>query len=247
MTTLVTGAAGFIGRHLLPRLAGAIPLTREQADLSRALPALPPADTIIHCAAELDDAAWMRAVNVEGTARLLASARSMGIQKFTYLSTGGIGVTGLYAETKREGEELVLQSGMNVRVVRLFFAYGPGQGARRLVPRLVARVRSGWPVTIDPRGGPFLSLTYIDDAVEGILRETGSGIVEVGGAAVAMREIAHCIGRAVGRDPRFEVSDTNATDFVTASSELRQATSLEAGIHATIGGIMIMNGDQGHK
>ncbi len=82
MGTLVTGANGFVGRAVAARLEDAIPLTREQADLSRPLPELPPAEAVIHCAAVLDEPARMRAVNVDGTRRLLQWASAHGVRTF---------------------------------------------------------------------------------------------------------------------------------------------------------------------
>lgn len=245
MTTLITGADGFIGCHLLPRVADPYALTREMVDLSGPLPALPTTETVIHCAAELDDVSMMRAVNVEATRRLVKWSRRSGVTMFVFLSTGGIGASGVYAATKREAEQIVLDAAedLEVRVVRLYFAYGPGQAAHRLVPRLIERVKAGQPVVVDPRGGPFLSLTFIDDIVEGILRvcQVAGRVFDVGGNPVTMRELAQCIGRVVGREPLFEEREALAADFCADPSSLHSQTGflprvdLEDGIRATVG------------
>ena len=83
---------------------------------------------------------------------------------------------------------------------------------------------------MDARGGPFLSLTYISDAVEAILDPTVSG--DVGGPAVSMRDLAECIGRVVGREPRFERRDEQATDFIAHHSQFELTTNLDEGIRA---------------
>lgn len=112
MRILITGASGFIGRHLVERLA---PIHEVYA-LVRQPPATPhPAvyycyqtltqpldqrqlptqlDAIIHQAAVIDtektDDATPFLANVVGTWRLLAYAEAVGVQTFVHASTGGI-------------------------------------------------------------------------------------------------------------------------------------------------------------
>ncbi len=240
MTTLITGASGFVGRHLVERIADSVPLTRADADLARPLPTLPRAETVIHCAAEIDDVSSMDEVNVRGTERLVELAKTAGVQTFVLLSTGGVHGESPYARTKRAAEEIALgaRDGMSVHIARLYFPYGPGQGSRRLVPRLIARVRAGEAVTADAEGGPVLSLTYIDDVVEALVRIAAldsSHILDVGGPAIAMRDIATTI------DPNatFEIGPP-ATSFIADKSALRALTgfapqiTFEEGLRACV-------------
>jgi nucleoside-diphosphate-sugar epimerase len=225
MTTVITGASGFVGRHLTERITDAIPITRRDADLAQGLPALPPAETVIHCAAALDDAAVMDDVNVQGTRRLIEWAVDAGVRRFVFLSTGGVELPGRYAETKREAEEIVAAAAgaMVVQIVRLFFPYGPGQHAPRLIPRLIETVREGRPVNIDLRGGPFLSVTYITDVIDGVVRIAALGDshrVDLGGPPIAMRQIALQIGMVVGREPLFETREEPSTDLIADAAAL---------------------------
>lgn len=233
MATLVTGANGFVGRHVVARLTDAIPLTRERADLSRELPELPRATTIIHCAAELDDPAQMRVVNVEGTRRLLDWATRNDVRAFVFLSTGG--TAGVYGETKHEAEELVRASGLNAQVLRLFFPYGPGQRARRLVPRLIESVRESRPIAIREDGGPLLSLTYIDDVADAIVRACDareSATYDIGGPAVSIRNIAITLGTLLGREPRFELRTDAPVDLI--ANPILRGVSLEEGLRRCV-------------
>lgn len=112
MRILITGATGFIGRHLVARLAA----SHEVYALVRRLPAAPTAnvhylcqdlaqpldrqqlpqhlDAIIHQATVIDtdnvDEATPFLVNVVGTWRLLQYAVEAGVRTFIHASTGGI-------------------------------------------------------------------------------------------------------------------------------------------------------------
>jgi UDP-glucose 4-epimerase len=115
MKILLTGATGFVGGRLLPRLAerhevfslarqprpGGVPDTVEwiEDDLADGLDAarLPArVDVVVHLAQSKryrefpDGAADVYAVNVESTFRLLEYARAAGATKFVFASTGGV-------------------------------------------------------------------------------------------------------------------------------------------------------------
>lgn len=113
MKVLITGATGFLGQRLVPRLIAAghqaLALTRSQeaADGVRRLGAepvsgdldrpgslnLPAMDSVIHAAAHFR-LAGPRApyfkTNVEGTKALLAAAQKAGAAAFVYVSAGAV-------------------------------------------------------------------------------------------------------------------------------------------------------------
>jgi UDP-glucose 4-epimerase len=113
MRVLVTGATGFIGRHLVAELGRrheVVALTRSappddvaglatwiEQDLREPLTSLPPrVDAVVHLAQSPrykdfpDGAQDVYAVNVQSTFRLLEWARGAGAQTFVLVSTGGL-------------------------------------------------------------------------------------------------------------------------------------------------------------
>ena len=162
MSVLVTGATGFLGAYVCARLvargeevvalvrgagsqarldAAAGPGARAlPGDLAAGLPPLPPGVTrVVHCAASVSFTLPLheaRAINVEGTRRLLAACERLpALERLVHVSTAyvagdaegrfgegdrerGQGFRNTYEQTKLEAERLVAAAPVPATIVR---------------------------------------------------------------------------------------------------------------------------------
>jgi len=161
---LVTGATGFVGRALLPRLAEAglelrclVRPSRRSPRLPRGIPvqvsiasladarglraALVGVDTLIHLAG----AEWhgrrgdVFGVDAAGTRALVEAAREAGVGRIVYLSHLGADRASAYPVLKAKGiaEEFVRQSGLTYTIVRSTLLYGAEDVFLNVVAALV--------------------------------------------------------------------------------------------------------------
>jgi nucleoside-diphosphate-sugar epimerase len=207
---LLTGATGFIGGSLARRLlAGGVALRTlvrdrddraldlEQAgaelvlgDLAMGMDSELAAgiDIVVHAAAWVGtegDAERVRAINVEGTRRILSVAKAAGVERIVHVSSCAVygspqrdgidesaalrrrGV--VYHDSKVEADELALDAaaaGAPIVIARPSQVYGPG--SREFTVRPVTAIRAGRALLIDG-GRHRCKLVYIDDAVDGLI------------------------------------------------------------------------------
>jgi len=193
MTVLLTGATGYLGERLLPRLIASgrkvrcLVLPSDEKDPSRLYPCevvrgdlsepkgldslLEGVDTILHSAALMppNDPGRIRAVNFGGTAVLVDRARAEGVRRFIYLSavSAVYPIKNAYGRSKAEAEALVAASGLDFTILRLTMLYGEGGGLHfaELV-RLIKKIPLVFPV-LGP-GRARLQPVYVDDAVRAV-------------------------------------------------------------------------------
>lgn len=164
VSALVVGASGFLGRHLVERLASRG--HRVRAVGRRGRPAdVPDRPEVTWLAADVTEEdrvaglargcdvvvqlAGLRgergtqtfaAVHVDGTRHLLAEARRAGAEGFVLVSALGASVgSDPYFRTKREAEALVRDSGLQAVVVRPALVFGPGDHFVSAVVRWMER------------------------------------------------------------------------------------------------------------
>jgi UDP-glucose 4-epimerase len=205
---LVTGATGFLGRHVLPVLAErheVVAMARRPvegfetivADLTDEFELPAGLDAVVHLAQSRRYREWpegavdMYAVNVHATFQLLART---GAGRFVYASTGGVyapspaplreddsvAPSGFYPRSKLAAEVLVggYADRLAAVILRPFFIYGAGQEGM-LVPTLAGRVLAGEEVMVQGNPGIAISPIHVADAARAV-----AAAVELGRPAV---------------------------------------------------------------
>lgn len=244
MSAVVTGASGFVGRALCARLRERGDVTgimRHRADgpwnqthivdLSREAPtpeALRGMDTVFHLAARThavdefgDHEDAYRAVNVDGTRRLLETSARAGVRRFVFFSSvkamGEGGPTTIdetlepapttaYGRTKLAAEELVLRGGFvpMAAVLRLTPVYGPA--AKGNLPRMVAAIRDGRFPPV-PHTNNRRSMVHVDDVTAAAVtlldkpEAWGRAYIVAERRAYSVRDIYEAVLSALGRTP----------------------------------------------
>lgn len=126
-----------------------------------------------------------------------------------------------YAASKLAAEDLVhLHAGPST-CGRFFTVYGPGQ-TNRMIPAIIARVKDGKPITLQPTtdetdtSGLQISIAHVDDISARLvsLAEFAAEAGEVPGilniappAPESIRSIALAAGNALGVEPVFELTE----------------------------------------
>ena len=206
MIVAITGGSGFIGRKLVMshleqgdevRVLSRRPPEKSElpdsvkwysGDLSNSadlLPFVDKADILYHCAGEIKDATKMKALHVDGTARLINMATGRIGRWVQLSSTGAYGqhregiVTeetrlnpkGQYEETKVHADNLVIhaanQGAFNYVILRPSIVYGETMSNCSLFG-LIALIQKGWFFFI---GQPSASANYkhVDNVVNALL------------------------------------------------------------------------------
>ncbi len=191
-------------------------------------------DVVFHLGAlgsvprSVQDPLTTSAVNVEGTLNVLLAARDEGVRRVVFSSSTSVygstpelptgestppdpispyGVTKLAAERYCVSFSRVYESFETV-VLRYFNVFGPRQTPfsqyAAAVPRFVAAIAAGEPITIYGDGEQSRDFTYVENVVAATIRaadaEGASGrIFNVGaGSPASVNELAETIGRILG-------------------------------------------------
>ena len=188
-------------------------------------------------------------VNIHSTAKLLEYARTTGVKKFIYASSGGVygtsvspfhenspinppGALGYYLGSKACSEILVQSyaSELQVVIVRPFFVYGLEQNRSMLIPRLFDNVASENLIQLSGENGIRINPIHVIDAVNALIAvsETSeSRTYNLGGPEVlSIRGISELFGKYLGKGPIFDLSNDSPQyllgDISLMSKELCQ-------------------------
>lgn len=206
MKALVTGGGGFLGEAIVRalrargdevrilargdypalRALGAETVRGDLRDAAAVRAACAGVDVVFHTAAKAGGwgpAAEYEAVNVKGTANVIAGCRAAGVPALVHTSSPSVVHTGRaieggdeslpygtrftahYPRTKAEAEKLVrAASDERLRTIALrpHFIWGPGD--RHLLPRLLERQRAGRMRRVGS-GDPPTDTIYVDNCV----------------------------------------------------------------------------------
>lgn len=184
MKVLVTGSAGFIGKHVAAELRTRghepVPFDRPQSimDFESLAGALADCGAVINLAGQLGTAEIIGSerdaaeVNVLGALNVYDAARDAGIP-VVQIGTGHRGQPNPYAITKACAEDLGLSRaqwcGERIAVVRAYHVYGPGQKppaphgkslVRKIVPSFACRALTGMDIEVWGDGLQVIDLVH---------------------------------------------------------------------------------------
>lgn len=194
---LITGATGYIGRHLVARLVdeGTRPrcLVRDPGRAAQVLPAdkvdfvqgdtlnaaslaaaVKGVDTIIHAAFMTADRKQSPGnhyteTNVGGTAKLIDAAKAAGVQRM--IEIGGLGTKpdkpGSYMQGRYLAEQMLMESGLDWTIIRPSVLFGKGAP---FIKGLVDLIRSAPVVPLIGGGKVMFQPIYVEDVVTVIIK-----------------------------------------------------------------------------
>jgi NADH dehydrogenase len=229
MRVLVTGAAGFIGRRVVARLAAggdevvalvhragtlaAPPRTTIVAgsvtDAGLVLRSAAGCNAIVHLAATgAADAQLVHAVNLDGTRHVLEAARTHGARLVFTSSISALRARrGPYGQTKRAAEEAIRASGVPSVILRPSLVYGDlGTG---LVAALARYLRTLPVVPVIGDGEIRLDPIHVEDVcdviVQSVVRDDvlGRTYDVLGPERVTFNDFLRRLGAALGVERRL--------------------------------------------
>jgi len=220
-TILVTGATGFIARHVMEELnhlgESILPLTHADLDLSSATVDLPASiDTIYHFAGQIWGAEGLEEAIINN---IISMAKQCQAKRIVYASSCSVyGQNKMdqkvdetvatepfspYAKGKLKGEELLKKSGLNATILRYFNPYGPTQFEKMAVPSMISKAKAGDTLEIFGDGEQVRDFIYIKDMARASIAAANAGgafeIFNVGsGTETTVNDLAKAVIAATG-------------------------------------------------
>jgi len=208
------------------------------------------ADSVVHLAADtnvprsIEQPTSVWEANADGTQNVLEAARESGVERFCYVSTASVygpprflpidedhpmNPAEPYGASKLAGDRLTSTYAraydISTVIVRPFNLFGPGQPEYNVVPTIIKQALESDTVELGNLS-PSRDFTYVEDAVEGIVRVLDSGkdgeAYNLGrGESVSIRTLAEQI---------IEQADSDAA--VVSTSNRQRDDDIEIPEHA---------------
>ncbi|HEY5649426.1 MAG TPA: GDP-mannose 4,6-dehydratase [Nitrospiria bacterium] len=203
-------------------------------------------------------------VNLNGTVRLLEASVGAKVRNFVFSSSSSVyGIANRvpfseddpadfpispYAATKRAGEHLCFTYhhlyGVPVTCLRFFTVFGPRQRPEMAIHKFTRLIDQGKPVTLYGDGTSKRDYTYINDAVDGVLRALDSPrpyeILNIGESRTTeLTALVGLIEKHLGKRAEIQWMEDQAGDVPITYANIEKAgkilgyapeTSMEEGI-----------------
>jgi len=224
LTCAITGTGGYLGSCMKARFESqgwqVMELTRQPKAGARAAAfhlgtdvrpeALAGVAALVHCAYDFKPLRWaeIHAVNVEGTRKLLESARAAGVRKIVCISSVSAfdGCRSLYGKAKLEIERLGREHGALLLRPGLIYSDQP----RAMFGSLVAQVERASVLPLFGGGSQIQFLVHQEDLCAFVHRFAGGHVATVDRPLTAaheqgwtFREILEAIARARNKRLKF--------------------------------------------
>ena len=195
------------------------------------------------------------AVTIEGTLNVLLAARDEDVRRVVFASSSSVYGNGgtlprseaqqpdpisPYAVAKLAAERYCVSFhrvyGLEAVALRYFNVFGPRQDPMSqyaaVVPRFLAAINEGRPVTIHGDGSQSRDFTYVSNVVEANVlaadaAEAGGTVLNVAtGRQASVSELADAIGEALGRPVEKEFLPTRTGDVRDSWADISAAGSV---------------------
>lgn len=259
MKIFITGATGFIGRHLVNAISSGNDvmcyvrrnsnikwLNGENVRYTCSLDDVGNYDVVYHLAGVLGKKGIPLSVYRDAHIHLAYNIlqRMNKRQKFIYLSTSYVDYPVKdYETTKIDGEQVTRDSGIDYCIVRPSIVYGQGDLHHLPLYQWICRLRSMFPILGD--GNNLVAPLFVQDLKDLLIKAIYyNDVVYLAGEIITMNDYVKAIAKGLGvKEPHIHIPDWKIYhnilhgDFLTQSRPFKtdyETTPLEVGLKYTI-------------